>query len=106
VEPDADSDGLPDSWATAYGLDPNSADTDGNGVADPDEDPDGDGLTNLEEYLAGSDPTVATGVAGGSSGLSCAPGAGPSFALLWWAVAALGLVPLGRRPRPQRSGSR
>lgn len=47
---DTDGDGLPDWWEEQYGLDPTSPDADGN--------PDGDTLTNLGEYNAGSDPTV------------------------------------------------
>jgi hypothetical protein len=42
-------DGIPDDWKVAHGLDPN----------DPNvamEDPDHDGLTNLEEYQYGTDP--------------------------------------------------
>lgn len=42
---DADGDGLPDAWERRHGLDPN-AKADGNG------DRDGDGWTNLEEWLA------------------------------------------------------
>jgi|GEM_PF-5315786 len=41
---DFDQDGLPDEWERAFGLDPDSDDAA--------EDPDGDGLTNLEEYQA------------------------------------------------------
>lgn len=41
---DTDGDGMPDAWETAHGLDPKSA-TDGNG------DRNGDGYTNVEEYL-------------------------------------------------------
>jgi hypothetical protein len=41
---DTDRDGMPDAWETANGLNPNDA-ADGNG------DTDGDGYTNLEEYL-------------------------------------------------------
>jgi hypothetical protein len=41
---DTDRDGMPDAWETANGLDPNNA-------ADRNADADGDGYTNLEEYL-------------------------------------------------------
>lgn len=40
---DTDRDGMPDSWEIAMGLDPN--------VADDKNDKDGDGYTNIEEYL-------------------------------------------------------
>ena len=46
---DSDSDSLPDSWETLYF---------GNLLQGPDDDPDNDGLTNLEEYQRGTDPTV------------------------------------------------
>ncbi len=47
VDADADQDGMPDWWERLYGLDPLD-DTDAN------EDLDGDGLTNGEEYAAGT----------------------------------------------------
>ncbi len=47
---DADDNGLPDAWELAYF---------GTTAVDPDADPDGDLVTNLDEYRNGSDPTVA-----------------------------------------------
>jgi hypothetical protein len=41
--------GIPDSWAIAHGLDPNDP-------AMPFEDPDHDGLNNLQEFQNGTDP--------------------------------------------------
>lgn len=41
--------GIPDSWAIAHGLDPNNPTM-------PMEDPDHDGLTNLQEFQNGTDP--------------------------------------------------
>ena len=48
---DTDSDGMPDEWEKRFGLDPNNP-------ADAAQDADGDGYTNLEEYLNGTDPRV------------------------------------------------
>lgn len=48
VASDRDGDGIPDNWETVHGLDPD----------DPDDaalDPDNDELSNLQEYLAGTD---------------------------------------------------
>ena len=57
TNPDTDGDGMPDGWEYFNGEyvnyhwapDPNNA-------SDADEDLDGDGLTNYQEYLAGTDP--------------------------------------------------
>ncbi len=47
--PDADSDGMPDAWETLHSFNPNLH-------ADAQLDADGDGLTNLREFLAGTNP--------------------------------------------------
>jgi hypothetical protein len=46
---DSDGDGMPDWWEKKYGFDPFNP-------ADAAEDADGDGFSNLEEYLAGTNP--------------------------------------------------
>ncbi len=47
-ERDTDLDGIPDAWELKYGLNPNLDDAQG--------DADGDGYSNLEEYLHGTNP--------------------------------------------------
>jgi hypothetical protein len=47
---DTDGDGIPDWWERKYGLDPNDP-------SDGAKDSSGDGYTNLEKYLNGTDPT-------------------------------------------------
>ena len=46
---DTDRDGLPDAWENAYGLNAKSA-------SDANLDSDGDGVSNLDEYLTGTNP--------------------------------------------------
>ena len=46
---DGDGDGLPDDWETQYGLNPDHA-------LDAALDKDGDGMSNSQEYIAGTDP--------------------------------------------------
>ena len=47
---DSDGDGMPDDWESLYGLDPY--------VNDALEDPDGDGVSNIDEYRRGTEPTI------------------------------------------------
>ena len=47
---DSDKDGMPDEWERKFDFDPNDA-------SDNLHDKDGDGYTNIEEYLNGTDPT-------------------------------------------------
>jgi len=51
LDNDQDNDGMPDDWEVANGLNPN--------VNDANLDPDGDGLTNLQEYKLGTNPKNA-----------------------------------------------
>jgi len=48
---DTDNDGMPDAWEEEHGLDSTNS--------DPNSDSDGDGYTNLEEFLNGTDPRQA-----------------------------------------------
>jgi hypothetical protein len=66
LPPDGDADGMDDIWELAWHLDPLRD--------DGDEDPDGDSISNLEEYRADTDPLGWTALA------DCAGGGG--FVLL------------------------
>ena len=49
ADTDDDNDGMPDAWEEQYGLNPF--------VDDSSDDLDGDGISNIDEYIAGTDPT-------------------------------------------------
>jgi hypothetical protein len=72
---DSDGDGLPTAWESENGLDPNDngLNPNNNGVpGNPDNgaagDPDGDTISNLAEYTAGSDPQNQASVPGDIDG--------------------------------------
>ena len=75
---DTDLDGIPDGWELYYGLNRN--------VADPNLDTDGDGMSNLMEYIAHTNPTAASSIFKISSAQK--PGAS-NFTLTWQSVAGL-----------------
>lgn len=52
TDTDDDNDGMPDAWEIENGLNPLDS-------SDASLDPDGDGLTNLQEYQRGTDPEVS-----------------------------------------------
>jgi hypothetical protein len=54
ADPDDDGDGMRDTWELAHGFDPLDS-------SDAALDPDGDGLTNLDEFLWDTDPFVDLG---------------------------------------------
>ena len=62
--PDADGDGLPDWWESQYF---------GNTSANPNDDPDGDGFSTMQEYLADTKPNDGTSYLH-FTGLSVLPG--------------------------------
>ena len=70
---DTDNDGMPDWWETLHGLNPGSS-------SDAGIDSDKDGLNNLQEYVAGCDPTNARSVFGFTGGATVQ---GNKFVVRW-----------------------
>jgi cysteine-rich repeat protein len=94
VEADADEDGLPDELEAQLGLDPNSIDSNGDGIEDGHEDSDDDGVANLDELDDGTDPAasesedVAEPIVDAESQETDEGCAGGSAGGLWWLGAA------------------
>ncbi|QJE97426.1 hypothetical protein [Luteolibacter luteus] len=96
---DVDNDGIPDAWETANGLDPGNA-------TDANQDRDGDGFSNRDEYLAGTNPSSGTsffravvngpGTSGGSDiTLSWSSVAGKTYTILATQDLAQPFLPIG-----------
>jgi hypothetical protein len=111
LDPDSDDDGLLDGFEVAHGFDPLAAGEQG-------QDPDADGLTNLQEQGYATNPTLAdtdadswldgVEVAAGSDPLDSgstppAPGV-PAAGALGRALLALGLLLAGIRAGRRRGG--
>jgi hypothetical protein len=86
-----DTDGIPDWWRLAYFDHPTGEDGDSSHAGD---DADGDGLTNLQEYLAGTSPVDPTS----AFRITNIAKAGPDIQVTWSSVA-------GKTYQLQRSNS-
>ena len=86
ISVDADNDGLPTSWEVVHGLNPESSASDDGANGDPD----GDALTNFQEYQVGTHPTNAasalrfTAISGeGGPKLTLTAAEGRSYSILF-----------------------
>lgn len=96
---DSDKDGMPDGWERDHGLSPNDP-------ADAAQDKDGDGVSNLAEYRAGTDPgdprsylwikSLATGEAVGGVELRWGSVVSRLYSLLRTAEVAGGFAPVAQ----------
>ena len=80
---DTDGDGIPDTYETAHGMNPNDA-------SDAALDFDGDGFTNLQEYLIGTDPqshasafTITPVSSGSDINVSITTAVGRTYQIEW-----------------------
>ncbi len=87
---DTDGDGLPDRWEVTNALDP--------ATDDSGEDPDGDGYSNLQKYRGGSDPHDAASIPSGSGTPLCGTAPGTDLGTLLGLV----LMAISRRRRKGR----
>ncbi len=77
LDPDMDRDGMSDGWENDHGLDPQ----DSTGDDGADGDPDNDGLSNIDEYLNGTNPNLPDSDGDGvSDGVEVANGSDPNDA--------------------------
>ncbi len=95
---DADGDRMDDDWETTFWVDVTVSDGTG--------DPDGDGLTDLEEFWLGRDPTVKEQTGTRSTGCVPAGGAGGAGVAAGLALAAARLLSRSKRGAGVSPGGR
>jgi hypothetical protein len=83
---DSDGDGMPDWWENLYNFDPFNS-------GDANLDSDGDGLTNLQEFMAGTNPrsaqsvlrftSITTGANGANVTLTFTAASNQTYSIMW-----------------------